>query len=341
MPSENQHDIAVAVTDVPAPGTRTEIVPGIDWIRMPLPFALDHVNCWHLHDKDSSCVVDTGVNTPETLSSWNDIISDVGVPQHLLVTHFHPDHSGLSGWFAEQGAQVLSSEIEWRIVQRLNAISTVDYQQFYAQWYERNGVPQDYIDVVNVAGNTYTAKTVPPPNQCEFLSAGNSIELGGRVFEIMCGQGHSPDMLMLYSDQDKLLIAADQVLPSITPNISLMPNADDPNPLGSFLACLEKLTELPEETLVLPSHGLPFKGLHQRIRYLTEHHRLRLNEIAQSLSEERCAADLFSLLFRRKLDHQQMSFALGETLAHLKYLENQSLVQSADRDGVMHFRVVK
>ena len=333
-------NLTFAFTDVPAAGARMEVVPGIDWIRLPLPFALDHVNCWYLHDNINTCMVDTGLHTTASLECWDNIIKETGWPQKLLVTHFHPDHSGLAGWFAEHGTQVLSSEIEWAIVERLNATATGDFQQFYAQWYNQHGVSQEYIDAVNVAGNTYTAKTVPPPNHCEFLSAGDSIELGGRQYEVMCGQGHSPDMLMLFCRADKLLIAADQVLPSITPNISLLPNADDPNPLDSFLACLERLTMLPEETLVLPSHGLPFTGLHQRIAYLTEHHRLRLSEIQQALGTSRCAADLFSLLFRRKLDHQQLSFALGETLAHLRYLENQSLVTRTEQNGVIYFRAI-
>lgn len=333
-------NLTFAFTEAPAPGVRTEIVPGIDWVRLPLPFALDHVNCWFIHDDNSTCLVDSGLHTPASLECWDNIIKGTGWPQKLLVTHFHPDHSGLAGWFASQGTRVLSSEVEWGIVKRLNAMPTRDYQQFYAQWYTQHGVSQEYIDAVNVAGNSYTAGTVTPPDQCEFLSAGTNIELGGRSFEIMCGQGHSPDMLMLYCDTDKLLIAADQVLPSITPNISLTPNSDDPNPLNSFLVCLESLTALPEETLVLPSHGLPFTGLHQRIAFLIEHHQLRLKEIEQALVKEQTAAELFNLLFRRKLDHQQLSFALGETLAHLRYLENQSLVQRTERDNVTYFSAI-
>jgi len=326
--------------ETPAPGARTEIVPGIEWIRLPLPFALDHVNCWLLHGNGDSALVDTGLKTRVSLDSWERIVNDTGWPQTLLVTHFHPDHSGLAGWFAEQGAHVLSSEIEWDIIKRLNAISTDDYQQFYAQWYQQHGVEQSYIDAVNSAGNTYTSNTVPPPSQCQFLSAGDIIALGGRQFEVMCGQGHSPDMLMLYSSADKLLIAADQVLPSITPNISLRPGSQDPDPLNSFLQCLERLKALPEETLVLPSHGLPFTGLHHRISDLIEHHRLRLEEIEHALSTEQTAAELFPLLFRRKLDHQQLSFALGETLAHLSYLQNQSRIEQTMRNGVTYFRAI-
>jgi len=341
MISSNQHNVSFTFSDAPAPGVRTEVVPGIEWVRLPLPFALDHVNCWLLHDNGDTCLVDSGLETRATFDCWNNIIKDTDWPQKLLVTHFHPDHSGLAGWFASHGAEVISSEIEWDIIKRLNAMSTTDYQQFYVQWYQQHGVSQEYIDAVSLAGNTYTAKTVPPPSHCDYLSAGDSVELGGRQFEVMCGQGHSPDMLMLYSADEKLLMAADQVLPSITPNISLTPGTADPDPLNSFLESLEKLTELPEETLVLPSHGLPFTGLHQRIAFLIEHHRLRLNEIEQALGTERCAAELFSLLFRRKLDHQQLSFALGETLAHLRYLENQSRVQRSERADTTYFHATQ
>jgi len=329
--------VKFAFTHAPDPGIRTEIIPGVEWVRLPLPFALDHVNCWFLHGNGNTCLVDSGINTRASLDCWDNILKDTGWPQKLLVTHFHPDHSGLAGWFASHGVQVLSSEIEWDIVKRLNAMSTTEYQQFYVQWYKQHGVSLEYIEAVSLAGNTFTAKTVPPPSHCEFLTAGDSVELGGRQFEVICGQGHSPDMLMLYSDDDKLLIAADQVLPSITPNISFTPGTADPNPLNSFLECLERLTELPFDTLVLPSHGLPFTGLHQRIAFLNEHHHLRLNEIEQALGTERYAAELFSLLFRRKLDHQQLSFALGETLAHLEYLEKQSRVQRTERAAMTYF----
>ena len=333
-------DIQFVFEQAPASGQLTQVIPGIDWVRMPLPFALDHVNCWLLSDDKGRYLIDTGVATQETFDSWNRIVEQTGWPQKLLVTHFHPDHSGLAGWFAEQDCSIVSSEIEWGIVQELNAIEDSPYQDFYAKWYASNGIDQRYIDAVYKMGNSYKSRTKPPPATCDFLQAGDSIEIGGRRFDVMTGQGHSPDMLMLYSESDSVLIAADQILPSITPNVSLMPSTPDTNPLQSFLDCIERLRALPEETLVLPSHGLPFRGLHQRIDFLREHHQLRLAEIEQALTQEKHAAALFPVLFKRKLDHQQMSFALGETLAHLAYLENQSRVVRSAQDGVDFYRAV-
>jgi len=201
-------------------------------------------------------------------------------------------------------------------------------------------VDQQAVEAARKAPNNYRRGVTSPPEKVRYLSDGDAVVLAGVEFDVMVGRGHAPDMLMLYSEAKSLLIAADQILPTISPNISLMPGAADHNPLLSFLTDLKKLLRLPKETLVLPSHGLPFTGLHKRIAYLIEHHRLRLNEIEQALGTWRCAADLFSLLFRRKLDHQQLSFALGETLAHLSYLENQSLIQQTERDGVTYFRAL-
>lgn len=333
-------ELKFTVEQPPTLGLRTEVVPGIDWVRLSLPFALDHVNCWFLHDGDNNCLIDTGVHTPDTLDCWNRNFAGSGWPQKLLVTHFHPDHSGLAGWFAKNGSDVLSSEIEWGIVQSLNAIDDAAYQDFYAKWYSQNGVEQAYIDTVYKLGNTFKAKTVEPPQHAQFLSDGDSVELGGRSFAVMTGQGHSPDMIMLYSQQDSLLIAADQILPTITPNVSLMPNTPDTNPLAGFLSCIERLKALPEETLVLPSHGLPFTGLHQRIDYLRQHHEDRLAEIERALQQEQHAAALFPVLFKRKLDNQQLSFALGETLAHVTYLESQSRIARTTRDGVDYYHAI-
>jgi len=340
MSTDNRHDVKFTFSEAPPYGQRTQIVPGIDWIRLALPFALDHVNCWHLHGEGESCLIDTGVHTKGTLESWNSVFADSPWPEKLLVTHFHPDHSGLAGWFAQKGCEIVSSEIEWGIVQSLNAIEDGAYQDYYANWYVQHGVEQSYIDAVNKLGNTFKSKTLAPPKNAQYLSDGDTVEFGGRSFQVMKGQGHSPDMIMLYSEQDSLLIAADQVLPTITPNVSLMPSTPDPNPLAGFLSCIERLKSLPEETLVLPSHGLPFTGLHQRIDYLSQHHEDRLAEIETALKQEQHAAALFPVLFKRKLDNQQLSFALGETLAHVTYLESQSRVTRQTRDGVDYYRTV-
>jgi len=332
------NELQFPFAEAPAAGERIQVFDGIEWVRLPLPFALDHVNCWLLSRDNSLCVIDTGVNTQAVRDCWSQVFAKSDWPDTSLITHFHPDHSGLSGLFAEKGAHTISSEVEWGVVQRLHSVADEDFQQHYSDWYSSHGVPDKYIKALATMGNTFRSKASPPPANCTFVDDGDKVELAGREYEVIFGRGHAPAMIMLYSSKDSLLIAADQILPSISPNISLVPGGVDENPLQSFLLSLERLSLLPEETLVLPSHGLPFTGLRSRIHYLQEHHQQRLADITEALAEERHAAALFSVLFKRDLDHQQLSFALGETLAHLKYLEVQSKVRRFDKGGVIYFK---
>lgn len=323
----------------PETGSSKVVAPGIRWVRMPLPFRLDHVNCWLLGDGDNAVLIDTGLGTLKTRELWESVLQ-VSMPSQLLVTHFHPDHMGLAGWFHEQGLSLLGSEVETAIAREIWAVDDTQYGQFYADWYQRNGLPDDVISAVKTVGNTYRkgVHEPPPADAWAHLLEGASVNLGGLDFTVLSGRGHAPAMLMLYSAAMGLLIAADQVLPSITPNVSLMPNARDPDPLSSFLRCCEALKALPSETLVLPSHGLPFRGLHERLDALLRHHDTRLQEVSQACQRAQTPYALFDVLFGRKLDAQQMSFALGESLAHLVHLETKGELKRFEDDGLMHFQ---
>jgi glyoxylase-like metal-dependent hydrolase (beta-lactamase superfamily II) len=317
---------------------------GLSWVRLPLPFALDHVNCWLLENDADTCLIDTGVANNKTIAFWQRLLessdnnaSQINSITTLLVTHFHPDHSGLAGWFQNKGARIITSEIEWQLLQSLYQLDDDAYQTMYMQWYARNGINKEAIDRVGKAGNAYRKKVGEPPDDVNYLRAGDKVQLANNEYTVLIGRGHAPDMLMLFCEQQNVLIAADQILPSITPNVSLTPRSVDQNPLASFLHSISALKALPENTLVLPSHGLPFTGLHARIDQLTSHHAQRCEQIMQELQYEKTAAELFPLLFRRELDDQQLSFALGEALAHIRYLEMQSLVTRVDKNGVDYF----
>lgn len=325
----------------PEPGKKFTVCEGIDWIRMPLPFALDHVNCWLLGDPGSQVLIDTGVNDKNTRDNWQDLFHDIGQwPEHLLVTHFHPDHMGLAGWIGEKIAgELLGSDIEINTAITLYGIESEDYESIYAKWYSCNGLPQSTCDAVRSNGNTYKGKVFSLPEKARWrlLTDGQKVKLAGRDYRVIVGRGHAPDMIMLYREDDHVLIAADQVLPRITPNVSVMPQLADNNPLQSFLHTLTTLEALPDDTLVLPSHGKPFKGLKQRLAYLKRHHELRLDEIWQACKQPCSAYELFVVLFSRELDAQQTSFALGETLAHLHYLEQQGRVQRVMEGAIARF----
>lgn len=325
-------------SEAPVAAERVRVRAGIDWIQLPLPFALDHVNCWWLGDGDSACLIDTCIDASSSINLWRQLIAETGLPANVLVTHFHPDHMGLAGWFSKQGAQLIGSEIEVAMAQKIWQTGAEAYADNYANWYRQNGLSAEAVKDVEKKGNGYRRIVHQPPSNWRYVTAGDTIELGGQEFDVRIGRGHAPDMLMLYSQAHNVLIAADQVLPGISPNISLQPLAEDANPLQSFLHSLDELRDLPVDTLVLPSHGMPFTGLHLRLDALAEHHVQRCGEILVACQQPQSAADLFPVLFKRQLDAQQLSFALGESLAHLRYLELAGSIRVDIVDDVRLFQ---
>jgi len=171
------------------------------------------------------------------------------------------------------------------------------------------------------------------------IANGMVIEMGGRKWQVIVGEGHAPELACLYCAEIEVLIAGDQVLPRISPNISVQAHEPDGNPLALYLRSLAKLQEtLPPETLVLPSHNLPFFGLHTRLEELVAHHDARCAQIAAACAHPQSASQLVPLLFRRPLDQHQMGFALGEAIAHLNYLMHRGdLKRSLGEDGVCRY----
>lgn len=331
--------------DRPTDGHGIQVAEGIEWFRQSLPFALDHVNSWLLGETGDQVLIDTGVATATTRRAWQKNLpqrcSGDSAPtvEKLLITHFHPDHMGLAGWFQDAGCELYGSKIETEFAHKLWHIDDREYAEFYAHWYLGHGLPKASIAAVRENANTYK-KIVQEPPRLEawtYLEEGEQITLGEHQYEVMIGRGHAPDMIMLYRAYDHVLIAADQVLPSITPNVSVLPRLTDANPLKSFLDSLLRLRKLPEDTLVLPSHGEPFRGLWVRLDALAAHHDQRLQEVLGACEKPMAAFDLFGVLFRRELDVQQTSFALGESLAHLHYLEAQGQLQRHSEEGAITF----
>lgn len=329
----------------PQPGQATRVCDGIDWYRLPLPFALDHVNCWVLGASGDQVLIDTGVALPDTKALWKQALTESSggefqVPAKVLITHFHPDHMGLAGWFAEKGASLVGSEEEVGISRKIWSVEDQEYSGYYSEWYQFHGLPAGTVKAVGSRGNSYKKIVAEPPASdasWSYLTEGQFVELAGEQYEVMIGRGHAPDMLMLYRHRDHVLIAADQVLPSITPNVSVMPFAQKDNPLKRFLDTIKTLQGLPEDTVVLPSHGLPFTGLHARLKFMELHHEQRLAEVLAACDEPKSAFELFSVLFRRELDAQQTSFALGESLAHLHFLEHRGALQRQVLNEVTRF----
>jgi len=304
---------------------RVALINGIDWVRVAVPWALNDVNCWILDDAISGesgySLIDTGISNDSTRGVWGSILGDA-TPMRVLATHYHPDHVGLAGWFGDRGSQLLGHANEIAVMHEIWNSSASDYVASFSNWYREHGLTDQHCAPLKVIGQGYqtTVAKLPAAYEWQQLEAGDEIVFGHLRFEVMIGRGHSSSMIMLFCPAQNLLIAADQVLPRISPNISLLPGAPDPNPLASFLSGFDQLLTLPNDTLVLPSHGSPFIGLHERIQVLIDHHHDRLDRLRKFCTRDIQAAEVLSTLFARELDPQQLTFALGEAIAHLRYL---------------------
>jgi glyoxylase-like metal-dependent hydrolase (beta-lactamase superfamily II) len=310
----------------PPTGTVQEVAPGILWARIPLPFRLNHINVYLIEDGEGWAVLDTGIGNDATRQVWEALIGGplAGRPlTRLIVTHFHPDHIGLAGWLCERfDLPLLTSQTSYlgclNISLSPGALDAKPYRDFYL----RHGLDAVTTQRVATQGHGYLKMVSGLPPTFRRLVNGDVITIGGRQFAVLTGNGHAPEQVMLYCAADNVLLAADQVLAKITPNISVWAVDPEGDPLGLYLRSLAELKHhVPATVLVLPGHQLPFYGLHTRSDELIAHHQVRCQAIAEACSAKPCsAAELVPVLFPRDLDPHQMSFAFSEVQAHVNYM---------------------
>ncbi len=326
----------------PAPGMAVAVAPDVYWLRMPLPFRLNHINLWLLDLGDSWCLVDSGYGTDAIRGAWQEVFSGLldGRPvSRILITHYHPDHIGLAGWLsARWGVPIEITPGEWRAARDAFA-GTTSTPEDRAQFFRAHGLDDERNTALRARGNLYHHGVPSLPDAASHYADGDDIEIGAMRWRIMVGRGHSPEHACLYCPDRGVLISGDLILPRITPNISVRYFDPDGDPLGRFLDSLARFHTLPAETLVLPSHGLPFTGLHRRLDQLSQHHDERLALVIKACATPHCAADLIPHLFDRALEAREISFAMGEILSHINHLLNRgSLTATKGDDGVWRYR---
>jgi len=325
----------------PSPGTVFEVAPGLKWLRMPLPFALDHINLWLLARDDAWTVVDCGYGDAPTRALWQRHFDATlaGRPiGQVIATHYHPDHLGNAAWLAARwGCTVAMPQAEY-----LTAHAVADECGGYgtgptSALLRMHGLSEEHLAAIEARGNTYRRGVPELPHAFQRLLAGDEISVGARNWRVIPGYGHSPEHGSLYCADLGVLISGDMLLPKISTNVSVWPVEPDADPLARFLASLERLEQLPPETLVLPSHGLPFVGIHARVEQLRAHHGARLAELETAASRPVTATDMLSILFPRPLDLQQRYFAMGEAVAHLNHLWHAGRLTRRLEGGVLRF----
>ncbi|KND59827.1 SoxH protein [Candidatus Burkholderia verschuerenii] len=350
-----EHQLDYVFADaLPDAGTVKEVAPGVMWVRMPLPFALDHINLWLLRDEIDGVqgwtVVDCGISNDAIRANWERVFDSEldGLPVlRVIVTHCHPDHLGLADWICKGGDKArwnvrlwisLGEYMNGRVMAAGDGSNAGGERA--AQHFATHGLADEQsLDELRNRKSYYPTLVPSIPPEYRRIRDGDVIEIGGRAWEVIAGFGHSPEHSALYSAKDKLLISGDMVLPRISTNVSVFGMEPEGNPLALYLESLGRYEAMPEVTLALPSHGKPFRGVSTRIGQLCDHHRARLAEVREACAAKPCsAADIVPIMFKRKLDIHQMTFALGEALAHLNLLWlDGTLKRQTGDDGVIRF----
>lgn len=331
---------------LPAPGTTIEVAPGVHWLKMPLPFALNHINLWLLAEAGGWTAVDAGYDTEETRALWAQLFAGTmqGLPlKRMVATHYHPDHIGLAAWLsAEFNAPFYTSLGEYLLAKAVwHDLPGFDVPSFNAH-FARHGLAQDKLDQFAARGNTFRWGVKQLPPNFNRLIADQTLTMGGTNWRTIAGFGHSPEHIALYSAEKNVLIAGDMLLPKISTNVGAWASDPDGDTLGQFLDSLDRFLPLPADTLVLPSHGRPFRGVHARVDALKAHHADRLAALIAAVDTPKSAVELLPVLFGRMFDLYQTMFALAECIAHLNYLLHRGqLTRFVDDAGVYRFgRVV-
>lgn len=330
-------------TERPADGELLTVAPGVKWLRMPLPFVLNHINLWLLEDGDGWCIVDTGIAAKATKAVWETLLqgelADRPVTR-VLATHLHPDHVGMAGWLTERtGAPLLMTRSEY-LSARLLAIDEPPPPPENLAFYRAAGLNEEQLASYAGGFGIYRSLVSPLPISYQRIQAGDCLQIGQHNWQVLIGRGHSPEHACLYCAELGLLIAGDQALPNISPNVSIWPTEPGANPLQDWLdSCRDLPAQLPADVLVLPAHGRLYTGLGARMAELIAEHEQGLDATRAACAQPCRAVDLFDALFRGAVNGGNRIMAVGEAIAHLAYLETAGELQAhTDDSGVRWYQ---
>lgn len=328
----------------PAYGEAIDVAPGVKWLRMPLSPPLGFINVWAIAEDGGWAIVDTGLGGPATEAAWRAAFAGPleGRPvTRVIVTHMHPDHIGMSGWLTREfDCRLWITRLEFVTCRSLAADTGREAPREGVAFYRAAGWDEAAIDDYRARFGAFGRGLHALPDSFRRMSDDDEIEIGGRLWRVVVGSGHSPEHACLYCPELGLMISGDQVLPRISSNVSVFPSEPDANPLANWLSSLAAIKpRIPADVLVLPAHNDPFFGLHARIDALIGGHERALARLRRALVQPRRAVDLFRLLFRRPVDAGVPGMATGEAVAHLNCLMSRSqAVKETDASGIDWYR---
>ncbi len=333
MPKDNSPLMLDFITDeAPLPGSATEVADGVYWLRFALPMkGLDHINLWALRDGDGWVIVDTGISNRESKAFWDVHFETFmgGRPvNRVIVTHLHPDHCGLAGWMCRRfGAPLLMTRGEYFLCRILASDTGKAAPDEGLRFYKKAGYTEDQLELYKLRFGGFGKAISPMPNSYDRLVEGEVGQINGREWRVIIGSGHSPEHACLWCPELNLCLTGDQLLPNISSNVSVWPTEPEGNPLEDWIRSCHKLKAvLPEDTLICPAHGIPFRGAHKRLDKLISHHEKALDRLYEFCHEPRLATEVYSVLFRRQINDGNRIMAVGESIAHLNCLKGRGRI---------------
>ncbi len=324
-------------------GETREVAPGVYWLRTPLPFRLNHINLWLIEEDDGFVLVDTGYSSDASRAIWENLFTEGLLAKRpikrVFCTHYHSDHAGNAGLIAKRfGCELWMTQSEFNVVHAVRARTAGYASEQVIDMYLANGLSPAWGRQLKDARESAGTRFPDFPASFRRILENDLITIGGRRWKVFLGIGHSPEHAALHCEELGLVIAGDMLLPKISTNVSVQAIEPNGNPLQLFLASLDRHATIPAETLVLPAHGMPFRGIQERVDQLHAHHRERLDALLEACATPQSAADILPVLFKIELDAYSSASAMGEGLAHLHYLYYEGrLSRERGKDGVLRF----
>ena len=326
--------------EIPDPGRVTKLADGVFWLRTPMAGRLNHINCWLLRDYDGWTVVDTGIFGDRQKECWQSIFDNHldGLPVvRVICTHLHTDHTGLAGWITSKfGCELWMSRSDFYMCKVMAADGPSDVPDDALAFYRRAGFTENRLDRYRSRFGQFGANISQLPAGYRRISEGQYLDIGGREWRSIIGYGHAPEHVCLHCPELKLIIGGDQLLPKITPNVSVQPSEPYANPLRDWITSCARFREhLPPNLLVLPAHESLYEGLHERLTELIDWHEVALEKLYDLCAKPKRAVDVFPALFKSEIGEGSFFPATGESIAHLHCaLERRMLTMEEDEQGV-------